>query len=178
MRAAKREDCAAILEIYNDAVVKTTATYDYEPRTLEHRQQWFDEHEHCGFPVFVAEENGRVIGWSALGSYHDRAGYRFTLQNAVYVAESARGKGVGKALMAPLVDWARTMQFRAVIAVIDADNAASINLHAKFGFVEVGRFPKVGFKFGRWLDVAYMELLLPEPSAELLEWPPPRSTGS
>lgn len=178
VRRARREDCAAILEIYNDAVVKTTATYDYEPRTLEHRQEWFDEHERCGFPMWVAEENGAVIGWSALGSYHDRAGYRFTLQNAVYVAESARGRGVGKALMQPLVDWVRAMQFRAVIAVIDADNAASIALHAKFGFVEVGRFPKVGFKFGRWLDVAYMELLLPEPSAELLKWPPPKSAGS
>jgi len=165
VRSATRADIPTILEIYNDAVLTTTATYDYEPRTLEHRVQWFEDHQKTGFPVFVAEdENGRVVGWSALNKYHDRMGFRFTTENSVYVAADARGRGVGALLLKPLIDSAKALGLRAIIAVIDAENRASIRLHAKFGFVEVGRFSKVGFKFGRWLDLAYMELLLPEPA--------------
>jgi len=174
IRPARREDVPAILEIYNDAVLTTTATYDYEPRTLQHRMQWFDDHQTIGFPIFVAEDDaGQIVGWSALNRYHDRAGYRFTSENSVYIAANSRGQGIGKLLLAPLIESAKQIGLRAIIAVIDAENAASIRLHARFGFVEVGRFPKVGFKFGRWLDVAYMELLLPEPGAERLKWPPP-----
>lgn len=165
IRPATRADIPAILEIYNDAVLTTTASYDYKPRPLEHRIQWFEDHERTGFPVFVAEENGKVIGWSSLSRYHDRAGYQYTSENSIYVAAEARGRGVGKALLGPLIESARQIGLRAIIAVIDAENAHSVKLHAGFGFVEVGRFKSVGFKFGRWLDVVYMELLLPEPAA-------------
>ncbi len=179
IRPATRDDLPGILEIYNDAVLMTTATYDYEPRTLQHRAQWFDDHEKIGFPIFVAEdESGRVVGWSALNRYHDRPGYRFTSENSVYVAADARGRGIGKLLLAPLVESAKAMGLRAIIAVIDAENVVSIRLHAAFGFVEVGRFQNVGFKFGRWLDVSYMALLLPGPNAEQQKWPPPKPTGS
>ena len=165
IRPATLADVPGILEIYNDAVLTTTATYDYELRTLQHRIQWFEDHQKIGFPIFVAEnEIGRIVGWSALNKYHDRMGYRFTSENSVYVAADSRGRGIGKLLLKPLVDSAKTIGLRALIATIDADNAASIKLHAGFGFVEVGRFPKIGFKFGRWLDVVYMELLLPEPA--------------
>lgn len=178
IRPATRGDVPAILEIYNDAVATTTASYDYDPRPLEHRLQWFDDHERIGLPIFVAEENGKIVGWSSLSRYHDRAGFQFTSENSIYIAAPARGRGIGKLLLAPLIDSAREIGLRAIIAAIDAENAASVRLHAGFGFVEVGRFPQVGFKFGRWLDVVYMELLLPANVATHTTSPPPAAAGS
>ena len=161
VRPATHADLPGILEIYNDAVLHTTATYDYEPRTLEHRTQWFEERQRDGYAVFVAlEGGGRVVGWSALNPFHARVGYRFTTENSVYVAAPWRGKGVGKMLLAPLIDAAKVKGLHAIIAAIDADNAASIRLHARFGFEQVGHFKQTGFKFGRWLDLVYMERLV------------------
>lgn len=166
MRRAVRDDCPAILAIYNDAVLTTTASYDYEPRTLEHRQDWFDAHQRDDYAIFVAEESlpdgvKRILGWSSLSKFHDRMGYRFTSENSIYVAAEARGRGVGTALLGPLIEAAKGRGLHAILAVIDAQNEASVRLHAKFGFEHVGLFKQVGFKFGRWLDVAYMEKLLP-----------------
>ena len=161
VRPATRDDLPGILEIYNEAVVNTTASYDYDPRTLEHRIAWFEDHVKHNLPVFVAvNEAGRVVGWSALNRYHDRKGYQFTTENSVYVAAGLRGRGIGKLLTRPLVDAARQRGLHAILAGIDAENEASIRLHASFGFVTVAHFKQVGFKFGRWLDVVYMELLL------------------
>ena len=161
VRPATREDLPGILEIYNDAVLHTTATYDYEPRTLEHRTQWFEERQRDKYPVFVAlAEEQKVVGWSALNPFHARLGYRFTAENSVYVAADRRGQGLGKLLLAPLMEGARSRGLHAIIAVIDADNQASIRLHAGFGFEKVGHFKQTGFKFGRWLDVVYMERLI------------------
>ena len=158
---ATHEDLPGVLAIYNEAVANTTASYDYEPRALEHRIAWFDDHVKNKLPVFVAlSETGRVAGWSALNRYHDRMGYQFTAENSVYVAADLRGKGIGRLLMRPLVDTARQRGLHAILAGIDAENEASIRLHASFGFVKVAHFKQVGFKFGRWLDVVYMELLL------------------
>lgn len=161
IRPATTADLPGILEIYNDAVINTTATYDYEPRTLEHRTQWFEERQRDKFPVFVAvDATGRVVGWSALNPFHARCGYRFTSENSVYVAADQRGKGVGKLLLAPLLEAAQTRGLHAIIAAIDATNDASLRLHAAFGFERVGHFKETGFKFGRWLDVVYMQKLI------------------
>jgi len=161
IRPATRADCPGILAIYNDAVLTTTATYDYEPRTLMQREEWFDQHVRDGFAVFVAEDaTGRIVGWSALNPYHARPGYRFTTENSVYIAADQRGKGLGKLLLAPLVQAARAKGLHAIIAAIDATNEASLRLHARFGFVQVGHFKEVGYKFDRWLDVIYLELIL------------------
>ena len=161
IRPATHADLLGILEIYNDAVLHTTATYDYEPRTLEHRTQWFEERQRDKYPIFVAiDDAGRVVGWSALNPYHARMGYRFTSENSVYVATDVRGKGIGKLLLAPLIEGAKARGLHAIIAVIDATNEASIRLHAAFGFEKVGYFREVGFKFERWLDVVYMEKLV------------------
>jgi len=160
IRPATRADLPAILEIYNEAVLNTTASYDYEPRTLEHRTAWFEDHQKTNLPVFVAEDaSGRIAGWSALNRYHERVGYRFTAENSVYVAADQRGRGIGKLLLAPLIPAARERGLHAIIAAIDAANEASIRLHAAFGFERVGHFKQVGHKFGRWLDVIYMEKL-------------------
>jgi L-amino acid N-acyltransferase len=161
VRPAKREDLPGILEIYNDAVLKTTASYDYEPRTLEHRTTWFEDRTREHYPIFVAENDARhVVGWSALNPFHTRMGYRFTAENSVYVAASERGKGIGKLLMEPLITGAKKRGLHAIIAVIDAENQPSIRLHAHFGFEKVGLFKEVGFKFDRWLNVVYMERIV------------------
>lgn len=161
IRPATHADLPGILEIYNDAVLNTTATYDYEPRTLEHRTQWFEERQRDRYPIFVAvDDAGRVVGWSALNPFHARMGYRFTSENSVYVAADMRGKGVGKLLLAPLIEGAKARELHAIIAVIDAENEASIQLHAAFGFEKVGLFKQTGYKFNRWLDVVYMEKLV------------------
>jgi len=111
--------------------------------------------------VFVAvDDSGRIAGWSALNRYHDRKGYQFTSENSVYVAPEKRGKGIGRLLMAPLIEAARQRGLHAILAGIDADNEASLRLHASFGFVKVAHFKQIGFKFGRWLDVVYMELMI------------------
>jgi len=163
VRPAERDDLPQILEIYNEAVLNTTASYDYEPRTLEHRIAWYEEHLKNNYPIFVAQSlaaQGRVVGWSALNPFHTRMGYRFTTENSVYVAADQRGKGIGKLLMPPLINSAKERGFRAIIGVIDAQNESSIRLHARFNFEKVGYLKQVGFKFGRWLDVVYMERLV------------------
>jgi phosphinothricin acetyltransferase len=161
VRPAVRGDCAGILEIYNDAVLKTTATYDYEVSTLAQREAWFDDHAATDYPVFVAvDDAGRVVGWSALNRFRERVGYRFTTENSVYVAEAVRGRGIGRLLLPPLIEAAQARGLRAIIAGIDAENDVSIRLHAKFGFEKVAHLRQVGFKFGRWLDVIYLERLM------------------
>jgi len=161
IRPATRADLSSILEIYNEAVLNTTASYDYEPRTLEHRVAWFEDHEKNNYPIFVAVNNqSRVVGWSALNRFHDRAGYRFTAENSVYVAADQRGNGIGTVLMPPLIDSAKTRGLRAILALIDANNEPSVRLHSRFGFERVGLLTQVGYKFDRWLDVIYMERLL------------------
>jgi len=161
VRPATRSDLPAILDIYNEAVLNTTASYDYDPRSLDHRIAWFEDHQENNYPIFVAEDpDGRVTGWSSLNRYHDRRGYQFTTENSVYVAADRRGCRVGTQLMPPLIQAARERGLHAILAGIDAENEASVRLHARFGFETVARFKQVGFKFGRWLDVIYMELLL------------------
>lgn len=161
IRPATHADLPGILDIYNDAVLNTTASYDYEPRTLEHRREWFEDRQRENYPVFVAVDGeGRVVGWSALNPFHARPGYRFTSENSVYVAANQRGKGIGRTLLCPLLEAGKARGLHAIIAVIDADNEASIRLHTEFGFEKVGHFKQTGFKFGRWLDVVYLEKIL------------------
>jgi phosphinothricin acetyltransferase len=161
VRPAMCGDLAGILEIYNEAVLNTTATYDYEPQTMEQRAAWFQEHQQNNYPVFVAVDNGeRVVGWSALSPYRNRLGYRFTAENSVYVAVDQRGRGIGRLLMPPLIEAARARGLHAILAAIDAQNQVSIRLHAAFSFEKAGLFKQAGFKFGRWLDVLFMERIV------------------
>lgn len=163
IRAAEQKDLPGILRIYNEAVLNTTATYDYEPRTLEHRQLWFEDHLRINFPIYVAEStDGEILGWSSLSRYHDRQGFQFTAENSVYVATNYRGQGIGFSLLNPLIAGAKLLNLHAIIAAVDAENRVSIRLHERLGFKVVAHFPQVGFKFGRWLDMIYLQLLLPE----------------
>ena len=161
IRAAAPADLGAINDIYNHYVLHSTCTYQEEPEPLESRRQWF-QHHGDRHPVIVAEVDGQVIGWGSLSPYHARSAYRHTVENSVYVHHRHHRRGIGSRLLQELITRARGLGHRAIIAGIDADQPASIALHAKFCFEEVGHLRQVGFKFGRWLDVIYMELLLKE----------------
>jgi phosphinothricin acetyltransferase len=160
IRPATIDDAPAIAEIYNDAVLNSTATYDVEPQTVDDRVRWFKDHEETGLPVFVAESDGVVVAWSSLSTFRGKEGYRFTVENSIYIAESYRGRGLGKRMLAGLIDSARELGLHAIVAGIDSETEASIRLHASFGFEKAAYLKEVGFKFGRWLDVVFMQLLL------------------
>jgi L-amino acid N-acyltransferase len=169
IRPALEQNLEAMLEIYNDVIVNTTAVYDYQPHTLDMRRQWFRIKEAQGFPVFVAVENGKVVGFSSIGPFRTWAAYKYSVENSVYVAADQRGKGIGKLLIAPLIQAAEQLHMHTIIAGIDATNEASIMLHRSFGFKEVAHFKQVGYKFGRWLDLTFMQLLLKTPEQPVEE---------
>jgi L-amino acid N-acyltransferase YncA len=166
IRVAQAADLPAILEIYNEAIRNTTAVYDYTPHTLEMRQAWLEAKQAHGFPVFVVHLHGTVAGFGALGPFRAWEAYRFTVENSLYIAPQYRGQGLGKRLLAELIKTAQTMALHAIVAGIDADNTASLHLHRQFGFEEVGHFRQVGYKFDRWLDLTFMELILPTASSD------------
>lgn len=159
-REATIEDLPSILEIYNDAILNTTAVYDYKPHTLEMRKQWFDAKQQQGFPVFVAEEDGEIVGFSSIGPFRAWEAYKYSVENSIYVKEGCRGKGIGKLLLKPLIEAAGQLNLHTIIAGIDATNEVSIKLHAQFGFEEVAYFKQVGYKFDRWLDLKFMQLIV------------------
>lgn len=160
IRNASEDDLPAMLEIYNEIILHTTAVYDYEPHTLDMRKQWWHTKKEQGFPVFIAEENGRLLGFSSIGPFRAWAAYKYTVENSVYVAAAARGKGVGKMLIPPLIEASKTLGMHTIIAGIDATNDASIKLHEHFGFREVADFKQVGWKFNQWLDLKFLQLIL------------------
>jgi L-amino acid N-acyltransferase YncA len=169
IRTAREHDLEAMLEIYNDVIVNTTAVYDYKPHTMEMRRQWFRTKQEQGFPVFVAEDNDRLVGFSSIGPFRAWAAYKYSVENSVYVAADQRGKGIGKKLIEPLIGAAEQLNMHTIIAGIDATNEASIQLHRSLGFTEVARFKQVGYKFGRWLDLTFMQLLLKTPAQPVEE---------
>jgi L-amino acid N-acyltransferase len=169
LRQATAADLPALLEIYNEIILNTTAVYQYEPQTLDMRRAWYEDKVKAGYPVFVAEDdqNGssgpdgsRIVGFSSFGPFRAWAAYQFTVENSVYVAADQRGKGIGRLLLDPLIKSARERGMHAIVAGIDATNEVSRKLHQSFGFTEVARFREVGYKFERWLDLTFLELIL------------------
>lgn len=166
IRPATEADLPTILDIYNHAVLNTTATYDHTPVSLESRQVWFAERVGSGLPVLVAtDEAGQVLGWASYGPYRPRLGYSRTVEHSVYLSPEAQGQGTGGRLLETLINHARAAGVHTMIGVIDADNVGSLRFHERYGFRETGRLPQVGHKFGRWLDAAFMVLHLNEDAA-------------
>jgi L-amino acid N-acyltransferase YncA len=153
IRAARESDLETILEIYNHAVIHTTATFDTAPRTLEAQKAWFAEHA-APYPVIVGEEDGRVLAWGSLSPYAPRPAYRFAGEISVYVEPGARRRGLGEDLARELVGLGTAGGFHTLIALVTEENTASIRLAEKVGFRRTGTLEEVGFKFDRWLDVA------------------------
>lgn len=163
IRNATEADLQDVLYIYNDAILHTTAVYNYQPHTLEMRHEWFRNKQQDQLPVFVAVLEGKVVGFSTYGPFRPWAAYKYTVEISVYIAPEHRGKGIARLLYPPLFDKAREQQLHVLVAGIDASNTASIRLHEHFGFVQTGHFKEVGYKFGQWLDLVFMQLILSTP---------------
>ena len=159
LREATEADLGAILDIYNDAVLHSTATFDLEPRTWAEQQRWFQEHR-PPYAIFMAAAGDTIFGWGSLSRFRPRPGYRFTAEDSIYVRQDFRGRGIGASLLELLIEAASRGRFHSVMALIDGDNAVSVRLHERLGFRHVGTFREVGFKFGRWLDVVHMQRMV------------------
>ncbi len=160
IRQAVYDDLPQMLDIYNDVILYTTAVYDYEAHTIDMRRQWFETKQQQGLPVFVAEEDGVVLGFSSIGPFRAWAAYKYTVENSIYVKANCRGKGIGKLLLQPLIEVSKALGMHTIVAGIDASNDASIYLHKQFGFEEVAHFKQVGYKFDKWLDLTFLQLML------------------
>lgn len=161
IRSAKPTDLQAIVDIYNEAGVGTTASYDLEPVDLTNRRAWFDKLHSAGFPVLVLEDEGEVVGYACYGPFRDKAGYAHTVEHSVYVAPGRRAAGAGRMLMSALIDYARGHGVHVMVGALDAENEASRAFHRRLGFEESAVLPQVGRKFGRWLDVLFTTLTFP-----------------
>jgi L-amino acid N-acyltransferase YncA len=164
VRLATEADLPQILDIYNEIILNTTAVYQYQVQTLENRLEWFRLKQEQGFPVFVAEEAGDIKGFSSVGPYRPWAAYKYTVENMIHIKAGERGRGLGKMLLQPLIAACEKMDIHTIIAGIDADNEASIRLHEQFGFRTVAIMKQVGYKFGKWLDLAFLQLILKTPA--------------
>ena len=160
IRRAVRADAAAMAAIYNQAVLRSTATFDTEPETPEGRERWLDEHTAPQHPVLVAERDGRVVGWASLSRYSARCAYEATVEASAYIDEGETGRGLGTALSEALLEAGRAGGVHVVLARICTENAASLAMSRKLGFFEVGVLREVGVKFGRSLDVMMLEKFL------------------
>lgn len=160
VRAVDEGDLQAILTITNDAILTSTAIYEYEPRTPAQQRAWIDAKTAGGWPVLVAENEGEVLGFAAFAPFRDKPAYASTVEHSVYVAAGRQGAGVGRRLMDALIGEARVRGLHAMIGGIDASNQASLAFHRALGFREVGQLPEVAWKFGRWLDLIFMQKLL------------------
>ena len=155
----------AILAIFNEAIVNSTALYDYQPRTLQNMVSWFDAKRAGNFPVIgVENEGGGLLAFASYGTFRGWPAYKYTVEHSVYVHKDHRGQGLGRRVLRELIVAARRNDVHAMIGGIDATNAGSIALHERLGFKHAGTLPQVGFKFGRWLDLAFYQLLLDTPA--------------
>ena len=160
IRDAVVTDLPAITAIYNAAVAGTTAIWNDTAVDLENRRVWWADRLAKGYPVLVSCEGDAVLGYASFGDWRAFDGYRGTVEHSVYVREGAQGRGIGLLLMSELVKRARGCGKHVMVAGVEAGNVGSIRLHQRLGFVETGRMPQVGQKFGGWLDLVFLQLQL------------------
>ncbi|HOC13408.1 MAG TPA: N-acetyltransferase family protein [Propionicimonas sp.] len=160
IRPARPEDLPALLEIYNDSVVRDTASWDLLPWSPVQHAEWYATKVEHGWPVLVAEVDGEVAGYATYGQFRPKAGFTLSMEHSVYLRPAFQGRGLGRALMTAIIAAARENGVHVLIGGLSADNDASFALHRSLGFVEVGRLPEVGRKFDRWLDLVFVQLTL------------------
>ncbi len=154
----------AILEILNEAIVHSTALYDYHPRSPESMTTWFANKRAGSYPVLGAvSPHGELLGFASYGVFRAYPAYKYTVEHSVYVAAAHRGQGVGRSLLEQLIVEAQSQQYHVLIGCVDSQNGASISLHRKLGFEHAGTAKQVGFKFGRWLDLDFYQKILNTP---------------
>ncbi|HLR19398.1 MAG TPA: GNAT family N-acetyltransferase [Staphylococcus sp.] len=165
IRHAIISDLPNILEIYNDAIVNTTAVYTYNPQTLASRELWFNKKMNNNEPIIVYEEQGEAIGYATYGSFRDWPAYQYSIEHSIYVNKNHRGKGIASQLLSEIICHAQSKGYKTLVAGIDATNEYSIYLHKKFNFTHSGTIHNVGYKFDKWLDLAFYQLDLSSISA-------------
>lgn len=153
-------DAPAILEIINDSILNTSHNYDYEPKTLQEITKLFGEKILYGFPILIGEVNGEVGGYATFGKFRAKPGYNKTIEHSIYLNKNAQGKGLGSEMLQQLIQIATYNGFHVMIAGMDSENSGSYRFHERFGFREVARMPEVGFKFGKWQTLVFMQLIL------------------
>jgi phosphinothricin acetyltransferase len=163
VREAGEDDLADILRIYNQAIERTTAVFEYRAHTMEMRREWYRAKQAASLPVLVAEDGGVVQGFASYGPFRAWPAYKYSVELSVYVDEAVRGQGIGSMLVQRVLAHARDRDLHVVMAGITADNAVSLRLHEKLGFKEVAHIPEVGYKFGRWLDLKFLQIVLDGP---------------
>jgi phosphinothricin acetyltransferase len=165
IRDASPDDMPAVTVIYNDAVANTTAIWNEIPVDTANRVEWLAARRKSGYPVLVAvDDDAGVVGYASFGDWRAFDGYRHTVEHSVYVRSDQRRKGIAEALMSALIERARDLGKHVMVAAIEAQNASSIRLHEKLGFTRVGLLPEVGTKFGKWLDLAFLQIVLDQRS--------------
>lgn len=167
IRGASEKDLKGILEIYNDAILNTTAIYAYKIQTLEEKKQWYEKKKQEGYPLLVFEENDKVVGFATFGPFRDYPAYKYTIEHSIYVHKDYRNHGIATKLMKEIIKIARGREYATVVAGIDASNEVSIKMHEKIGFKYSGTVTKAGFKFGKWLDLDFYQLNLTGPKMPL-----------
>jgi L-amino acid N-acyltransferase YncA len=166
LAGARQRHSRAILAIFNEAIANSTALYDYKLRTDADMQNWFDAKELRNHPVICAEnESGELMGFASYGQFRERPAYKYTVEHSVYVDARFRGQGVGRRLLEAIIEAAENQDYHVLVGGIDASNAVSIKLHESLGFTSCGIVRQAGFKFGRWLDLAFYQLILKTPAA-------------
>jgi L-amino acid N-acyltransferase YncA len=160
-----QQHAAPILEILNEAIANTTALYEYQPRTLESIRSWFADKAAGRFPVIGAAEGGTLLGFATYGTFRARAAYKYTVEHSVYVHTDHRGRGIGKALMHELIAAARQQQYHVLVGGIDIANGVSVAMHERLGFTHAGTIRQAAYKFGRWLDLGFYQLILETPES-------------
>ncbi|HRZ96731.1 MAG TPA: N-acetyltransferase family protein [Paludibacter sp.] len=159
-----QEYSAQILEIFNDAILNSTALYDYNPWTMDTMKTWFEMKSQHNFPVIgIVDEDNRLLGFGSYGSFRIRPAYKYTVENSLYVHKDFRGNGLGKILLEEIIKNAIAQNYHCIVGVIDSSNTTSISLHKSFGFHFSGRIEQSGYKFNRWLDVDFYQLILKTP---------------
>ena len=159
IRPAELADLPAITDIYNEAILTSTATFDTEPKSLDERRQWFASHDER-HPILVAEMDGRVVGWSCLSRWSDRRAYDDTGETSFYVTSDFRGQGIGSQLKLAIIAEARRLGFHSLIARVAEGSGESLHINESVGFTRVGILKEVGMKFGRRLSVHILQLML------------------
>jgi L-amino acid N-acyltransferase len=164
IQCEQQRHAAQILSIFNEAIVNSTALYDYKPRTPEMMQAWFEAKAKGSFPVIGVEgDGGELMGFASFGTFRAFPAYKYTAEHSVYVDTRFRGRGVGRRLLEAVIEAARAQDYHVLIGAIDASNQPSRVLHERLGFTHCGTLRQVGFKFGRWLDLVFYQLILATP---------------
>lgn len=160
IRNYQKSDASAILDIINYFILTTSHNYDYEPKTLPEVELLFDEKIKEGFPILIGEVAGEIGGYATFGRFRAKPGYDKTIEHSIYLNEKAQSKGLGTEMMRQLIHIATENDFHVMIAGMDSENTGSYQFHERLGFKEVARFSEVGFKFGKWLNLVFMQLIL------------------